>query len=103
MRVIADGVTPSLLQRLAELVGGSIGRHLVPQIKRLDALEQRLAALEAQPLPKYCGVFEQGKSYAACSLVTRQGGLWLATEATTLVPGQGGPWRLIVKSGGAER
>ena len=70
---------------------------------RLDTIERRLCALESQPLPKYCGVYERGKTYAANSLVTRQGGLWFAAEATMLTPGSGGPWRLIVKSGGVER
>ena len=65
-------------------------------------LRAKNAQLEARPMPTYRGVYENGKAYAANSLVTRGGGLWFATEPTALTPGAaGGAWRLIVKSGGA--
>jgi hypothetical protein len=96
-------MTTTREERMADAVIGVIKRALTPRDKRLEAVESRLAALEARPVPKYCGTFVQGKTYAACSLVTRQGGLWICSEATTMPPGSGGPWQLIVKSGGAER
>ena len=77
-----------------------------PLVKgRIEALEARIKELETRPpTPEYCGTFEQGRTYKSGSLLTRQGGLWLALHDTTLPPG-GNPtvWRLIVKSGGGER
>ncbi|MDQ3349843.1 MAG: hypothetical protein M3545_18000 [Acidobacteriota bacterium] len=70
--------------------------------QRVGELEARLRELAAQPLPKYCGVFQDGASYVAGSLITRKGGLWLALEPTTETPGAGSTqWRLIVKEGAA--
>ena len=70
---------------------------------RLDALEKRLAALESRgPSVEYKGVFTLGMTYPRGSLTTRDGGLWLALEDTTLQPGKGtSTWRLVVKSGHA--
>jgi len=71
--------------------------------ERLDVLEARLAALDARPELKYMGSHREDASYPANALVTRRGGLWLATEATDETPGDGPtPWKLIVKERGAE-
>lgn len=63
---------------------------------RLVQLEERIKALEARALPKWCGVWV-AKGYQEGSLVTRDGSLWLATTDTSDRPGDGGAWRLIVK------
>ena len=61
-------------------------------------------ALEQQPpSPHYAGTFEQGKSYTRGSLATKAGGLWLALQTTTQIPGRSDQWKLIVKSGEALR
>jgi hypothetical protein len=70
--------------------------------ERIAALEQKVAQLEARPLPKWCGVFEDGKAYSEASLITDRGSLWLATRDTAQRPGDAGSgWRLVVKKGDA--
>jgi hypothetical protein len=61
-----------------------------------------VAALKQRPpTPQYRGIFEDGPMYAAGSLVTKAGSLWLATRDTATVPGSGpsSGWTLIVKNG----
>jgi hypothetical protein len=71
---------------------------------RSAALEARVAQLEQQPpSPHYQGVFQEEKTYSRGSMVTKGGGLWLALEDTTRVPGRSADWRLVVKSGEAPR
>ena len=70
----------------------------------IAGLEARVAQLELQPpSPHYEGICEQGKMYARGSLTTKAGGLWLALQTTTQVPGGSDQWKLIVKSGEALR
>ena len=54
---------------------------------RCRPLEERLGALEARPELKHCGVFKDQSAYEPGSLVTRTGGLWLATAKTAGAPG----------------
>ena len=61
-------------------------------------------AIEQQPPgPHYQGVFQEGKTYSRGSMVTKAGGLWLALEDTMEIPGRSERWRLVVKSGEAQR
>ena len=70
---------------------------------RRRALEERVKALEARPAGEWRGVWKQGV-YPECSMITDQGGLWVAKRSTTTRPGSAGSdWVLIVKSGGAPR
>ena len=71
---------------------------------RIDALEARLATVEARPQLEHRGSWSGLTTYPANSLVTSAGALWLATAAPPLGerPGNGKTsWRLIVKSGDA--
>jgi hypothetical protein len=68
---------------------------------RLDALEARIAGLEARPELEYRGSHASDQTYAAGNLVTRSGGLWLCLRSTTQTPGQSGDWKLVVKRGDA--
>lgn len=82
---------------------------------RLDALEQRIAALdtelrdrvkavESRPSVHYAGAWRSdGGNYVEGALLTHRGALWLAETTTSGAPGAPGAsgWRLIVKSGGA--
>jgi hypothetical protein len=90
---------------LAQIVNGFgpvVKKYVAQQIADATTpLVERIKALEAQPLPKYCGVYQAGSDYVAGSLVTRSGGLWLALEDTNTTPGAGASWRLIVKEGAA--
>ena len=70
----------------------------------MSALQARIVQLEQQPpSPHYKGVFQEEKTYSRGSMVTKAGGLWLALENTTQVPGRSADWRLVVKSGEAPR
>jgi hypothetical protein len=91
---IVKGMAPVLKTYVAQQIAASVTAATTP-------LEARIKSLEAQPLPKYCGVYQAGADYLAGSLVTRSGGLWLATIDTHDTPGAGSAWRLIVKEGAA--
>jgi hypothetical protein len=71
------------------------------KVSVFDPLNARLKKLEAAPAVRYCGVWRADRTYSAGALVTRSGGLWLATCDTGQTPGDGGDFKLIVKSGSA--
>jgi hypothetical protein len=88
-------VKESLEERMATVVANAIKQAVAP-------LRDRIASLEARPVLKYGGVFEQGASYQEGVLVTRSGSLWLCLRETRATPGSDPEkWRLVVKSGGA--
>ena len=69
---------------------------------RLAALEARTAALETKSAAgvQWAGTFEQGKAYAAGSLSTCAGSLWLAKADTAMRPGSDPTaWVLVCKRG----
>jgi hypothetical protein len=78
-------------ERICETVGRMIG-ELTARVRRLEESQLR-----------FLGVHQAGRSYQANSLVVRQGGLWVALEATTGTPGSSTHWQLAVKSGEANR
>jgi hypothetical protein len=66
---------------------------------RIQELEHRIAALEAKPHVKFCGVYESGRSYTPGDACTHGGGLWICKAATTGQPNQDyASWQLAVKS-----
>lgn len=90
-----DVVTQKQLDGLLYGLGRKI-RELV-----VAPLEKRIAELEARQI-KMAGVWKEGIAYEENSLVSFQGGLWLARAATSARPGSGSPaWRLAVKRGAA--
>jgi hypothetical protein len=105
--VIKDHVHQQSTDIIADVIVETIKRTMAPRDARIAALEAKVAAFEARgPGVDYKGTFTEGTSYPKGSLCTRGGGLWLALSDTTVSPGSGsnpGAWRLIVKSGGAER
>jgi len=96
-----DPPTGGLSQRSMDAIANAIvlfvREQLAPILKRLDAIEQQ------PPSPHYAGTFTSEKSYARGSLVTKAGGLWLALQTTTQVPGRSDQWKLVVKSGEVPR
>jgi hypothetical protein len=71
---------------------------------RRTALEKKLLArieeLEARPVMKYIGVWDQAKIYGAGNFVTEGGSLWHAQRASVGErPGSGDAWQLAVKKG----
>jgi hypothetical protein len=85
------------IDEIAHAVVEFVGEVVVPIYKRLDRLEQQ------PPSPHYAGTYDQAKRYSRGALVTRSGGLWLATIDTLETPGRSEHWRLVVKSGEAPR
>jgi hypothetical protein len=96
-------------QNLVDLIERAIRDATSPFALRLNSseaeiatLKNEVAVLKSQPLPKYCGIHGPGGSYVSGSLVTRNGGLWLAMKDTAETPGDGcTSWRLVVKEGRA--
>jgi hypothetical protein len=76
-----------------------------PLLAKLGALDKRLREVEARPAGgsagvQWAGTYDPAKSYTAGSLITRQGGLWLALRDTAAeTPGSSTAWRLVVKRG----
>jgi hypothetical protein len=69
---------------------------------RVDPILARIAALEARPVVKHCGIYRDDVLYRENSLVTRSGGMWHAQRDTQDVPGtDGSGWQLVVKAGKA--
>jgi hypothetical protein len=93
-------VTHKQLTRFAEDTAGALVEILRHQKGEIEALKTRVQELESRPHLKHCGVWRNDATYAEGHLVTHNGGLWLATMATTDPPGTpDSQWRLIVKSG----
>jgi hypothetical protein len=81
--------------QFAEAVVALIAANIKP-------LVARIAALEARPLVKHCGIYQDDVLYRENSLVTRSGGMWHALRDTQDVPGtDGSGWMLVVKAGKA--
>lgn len=70
----------------------------VKAISRLNALEESVTELQANPL-EYHGVHESGRCYARNAFVTHGGSLWAALRPTSERPGQSRDWQLAVKRG----
>lgn len=74
----------------------------------VDAEVQRRVAeaVEALPVLTYRGIYRQGETYPAGSVVTWGGSAWHANEATDQKPDDGaksGAWQLMVKKGARGR
>lgn len=65
----------------------------------LDALTERVAAIEQRPQLHYAGTWEAGRTYHPGEFVTKSGSLWHAEQETTECPGSGSAWQLAVKRG----
>jgi hypothetical protein len=91
------GLSQRSIDAIATAIVLFVREQLAPILKRLDDIEQQ------PPSPHYAGTFTPEKSYASGSLVTKAGGLWLALQTTTQVPGRSDQWKLVVKSGEAPR
>jgi hypothetical protein len=91
---IIEAVCSGIVPEIADFIDNRI-KALRDEIKKLtsqvDELQNRPTLLDA-------GVWEQGKTYRAGSLVSHQGGGWIAQAETKGVrPGDGGLWRLAIK------
>ena len=79
------------LELLASAVATSMKEAIDPLVTRIAALNGAL---------KMTGVYIKGQQYHEAALVTRGGGLWVATAQTTSTPGtpEWG-WRLRGEAG----
>jgi len=70
--------------------------------RRVESVERRLAAFEAKPHVKFCGVYEPGRTYAPGDAATHHGSLWICKVATPGEPSKDFVgWQLAVKKGSA--
>jgi hypothetical protein len=76
-------------------------REALPGDTSNAALEARIAAIEAQSVPKYLGVWQREKSYDAGACVTHGGSVWHAKEKANPgdAPNLSRCWVLMVKRG----
>ena len=87
----------SLADAVLDAIDGPMGKPA----ERIRALEAKIVALEARPVPKYVGLWKANEAYSEGLLATHQGALWYCNEATASArPGDGSrAWTLAVKSG----
>jgi hypothetical protein len=77
---------------LLDAIDGLLRRTLAPLVKRIEELERTPFSYE--------GPHEQGKSYRKGAFVSHNGSLWHAdVDGVMHRPGDGGGWKLAVKSG----
>jgi hypothetical protein len=77
-----------------------VAETLAPYLKKIEALEQRVAGLEAaQNEMRYCGVWRPEKTYSPGSFVTCDGAMWHSNKKTEEKPGASGDWTMAAKSG----
>ena len=77
-----------------------VSRALAPRDARLDAIETRLAELEARPVVTYKGVWAGDLSYGHGDLVTCNGNIWHSNvHANRAKPGEHPHWTLAVRKG----
>jgi hypothetical protein len=84
------------------LAAANVLRELLrPIVEKLDAMTERLEAVEARPIGVIDrGVFTTGTTYAAGDGTTWDGGYWVCQVQTTEQPGEGcQAWRLAVHRG----
>jgi hypothetical protein len=61
---------------------------------RIEALDARVTALEARPIPDYQGVWSQGTPYNAGAMVTHHSHLWITKRSNNSdEPGVGAPYK----------
>jgi hypothetical protein len=67
--------------------------------KILAPLKARIAALEAKPHVTFCGVWNEGTTYAPSDATTHHGGLWIGRAETVGEPSKDlVAWQLAVKA-----
>ncbi|TCK31233.1 hypothetical protein EV667_1339 [Ancylobacter aquaticus] len=69
-------------------------------LDRIDALEKRLAEVEASGL-RFLGVWQRAVDYRRGSVVTSEGSSWVALKATSPAekPGDCDAWALVAQRG----
>lgn len=97
-----SGLTSAAISIIASSLAPVIKELLKMRDDRIAALEARVVELEQRPELKWAGIFDPMRAYAAGSLVTRSGSLWLATALTAQQPGSSADWKLICKQGRVE-
>jgi hypothetical protein len=76
-----------------------VAETLAPYLKKIEALEQRVAELESGAM-KYCGVHQPSLAYRKGNVVTYDGSAWCATRSVSAErPGSSDAWQLMVKHG----
>lgn len=87
LTAIVTGIAPVLREEIAKALGG---------------IEARVAAIEAKPQVKFCGVFKRGTTYERGDIATHAGSLWVCLTSTSGAPTEDHVgWQLAVKRGSA--
>ncbi len=105
----ADAEIAKLRKRLGadraaqiNLIATCVSEALRPVLVELKRMHERVAALEGKlaNVPKYVGAWRSDKTYSKGDIITFDGGMWHADEATRDRPGTSASgWTLAVKSG----
>jgi hypothetical protein len=95
-------MTKKSLQTWAR-VGAGIAEHVRQYVgvrdARIEALERRIAELEARKALDYAGTWSSGTASKAGSFYTDRGSIWFCRGATVSRPGESAHWQLACKSG----
>ena len=100
----ADVVTstkPLTWKALAKIMDNALLPAFKMLQQRCEALEKRVAELEARPSFKYCGTWEAGQTYKTGEFVTWGGSMWHChvAHSTGREPGKSDYWKLSVMRG----
>ena len=87
-------------ERLLASVKDYFARGIAPAAARIEALERRVAELEARPQAlAYGGTWSAGQESKKGLFYTDRGQVWFAQETTRDRPGETNAWTLAVRRG----
>lgn len=96
--VITEDQFVALVRDFATEVRRLVDEKIGALAKQVDALDARMAAVEARPELRYMGTWKQGETYTPGMLATHQGSLWHCHAETTKAP-PSSEWQLCAKRG----
>jgi hypothetical protein len=101
---IVEGVAevmPRFFEKELRLAGPTLIGELTAKV---NALEEKVADLEAKPSMRYRGIWDESEIYAKGDVTTLAGGAWVAVSNPIDRPGKpDSGWQLAVKSASAPR
>jgi len=101
-RLVTRATFAETLVDIARATKQHIVQAIAPGEKRLDALERRVADLEARPVGlNYCGTWQDGQTYRLHDAVTHHGGIWVCRAMSVQSEPGRDPigWQLAARGG----